>query len=347
MLLLRGSPRVRVAAGARARALRPLQRRLLSSTPPAGDTANTACVVEIQTAQDFETLVMQASSQQPPVGGPVILDFYADWCEPCKKLTPKLESLVAGTDGAIRLAKVNVDNHPELAQALQVKSLPTVMLVHMGKLADSFQGVLPDPQLKAFVEKAVDLVGGPTGAKAAEEAAALLESGDVAGATSTYAQLLYLPEWASTAKAGLAMCALKDDNLELAQELVAEMKKAHPGEVDKPVVRRAISAVSLAAEASSAAGGRSVSELRALLDEDPLAHATRFELAQALMARDEAASAVDELLAILKKDKAFAAQTDDGPKSARELLLQIFDALGTASDVTKKGRRRLANILLM
>ena len=174
---------------------------------PAPPAANTASVVEVKTAADFENLVMAASSQPPPIGGPVILDFYADWCEPCKKLGPKLESLVGNAGGQLRLAKVNADNHPELTQALQVKSLPTVMLIHMGKLVDKvalrlqpstawipcharlrrhatsaapsphplptlsplsarappqFEGELTDTQLKAFVQKAQDLVGGLT-----------------------------------------------------------------------------------------------------------------------------------------------------------------------------------------
>ena len=109
---------------------RGLLARALSTAPPAAAAANTGAIVEIASAADFETLVMKASTQAPPVGGPVILDLYADWCEPCKKLTPILERLVVQSAGSVRLAKVDVDKLPELAQALQVKSMPTVMLVH-------------------------------------------------------------------------------------------------------------------------------------------------------------------------------------------------------------------------
>ena len=123
-------------------------------------SSSTSSVIELKSAAEFESLVRDASSQPPPVGGPVILDFYADWCEPCKTLTPKLEKLVQAAGGAVRLAKVNVDKLPELAQALQVKELPTVMIVHMGKLVDSFKGVLPDAEIKAFVDKAIGLAGG-------------------------------------------------------------------------------------------------------------------------------------------------------------------------------------------
>ena len=176
--------------------LLPHAHRLLSTMPrpPAAAMAtntaqNTAQIVEIKSPQEFEQLAVVASAQPPPVGGPVILDFYADWCGPCKQLTPKLEKLVMASQGAVRLAKINVDNLPEIAQALQVKSLPTVMLLHAGKLVDQFTGVLPDAQIKQFVDKAAALVGGAgVGPRALEEAATLLEGGDVPGATLVQAQ---------------------------------------------------------------------------------------------------------------------------------------------------------------
>jgi len=321
--------------------------RALSSAAGAS-TANTGAVVEIASAAEFESLVMAASSAAPPVGGPVLLDLYADWCQPCKMLTPKLEALVTSSRGAVRLAKLNVDNVPEIAQALQVKSLPTVMMVHKGKLVDQFQGVLPDDKLKAFVQKAIDLAGGGgQGPQALEAAALLLDEGDVAGATEAYVGLLALPELAASAKAGLALCALKDDNMAVAQDMVAELHKAHPGDLDKADVRKAVSAVRLAADTSGDGESRSVDELRASLEVDPAAHATRFELAQALLRQQDAEGAVAELLVILKRDKAFAVAGPEGNKTARELVLQVFDSLGNDHDVTKKGRRRLANILLM
>ena len=118
--------------------------------PPGGGGGSTQSVVEIRSAQEFDQLCVAASATPPPVGGPVVLDFYADWCQPCKQLTPKLQKLVEGAQGAVRLAKINVDALPELATALQVASLPTVMLLHGGKLVDSFQGVVPDASLKAL-----------------------------------------------------------------------------------------------------------------------------------------------------------------------------------------------------
>ena len=322
----------------------PLLARSLSTRPPSPPASNTQSVVEITSTADFDELCMKASLTPPPVGGPVILDFYADWCQPCKQLTPKLSALVEAAQGSVRLAKINVDNLPELAQALQIASLPTVMLIHKGKMVDSFQGVLADQALKAFVSKAIGLGGGADGAvgpKALEAAAALLESGDVPGATGAYAELLQLPEMAASARAGLALCALGDGNLALAQEMVAELHKSHAKDLNLPDVRKAISTVALAADAPDAGDGRAPSELRALLEANPKDHAARYELAQALLGSGDQEEAIEQLLLIVRRDKNW----EEG--KSRELLLKLFDALGNDSEITKRGRRKLSNYLLL
>ena len=315
--------------------------------PPPGAAAggkNTQQIVEITSGQEFDQLCVAASATPPPVGGPVILDFYADWCQPCKTLTPKLTSLVERAAGAVRLAKINVDNLPELAQALQVASLPTVMLLHKGKLVDSFQGVLPDGKIKEFVDKAVGLAGGagPNSEQALAAAAKFLEEGDVPAATQAYADLMQLPELGGSARAGLALCALKDDNLALAQDLVAQIHKEHADDLNKPDVRKAISTINLAVDAPAGEGsGRSPSELRAALETDPKDHAARFELAQSLLQGGDQAGAIDELLLIVRRDKKW----EEG--KPRDLLLKLFESLGPESDVAKKGRRKLSNYMLI
>ena len=333
--------------------LQPLHRRTMSSVPPPppsspNKAASTGSIIEITAAADFEPLVMAASAEPPPVGGPVIIDFYADWCEPCKQLTPALEKLVVAAQGAVRLAKVNVDNLPELASALQVKELPTVMVVHKGKLVESFMGGLPEAKLKEFVDRAVALAGGPaSGKRALEEAAVLLDEGKLGEATQAYADLTALPEHAASATAGLAMCALADDNLAMANEMVTVLQKKHAAELGAADVRKAISRVALAQQDEGS--GASVEELHAQLEEEPLRHAARLELAQLLMQRDEGEAAVNELLLIIrktvrKKDDAEAAQA---AADAKAYLFKVFDAMGTDDPLAKASRRRLANILLV
>lgn len=341
--------RARLATTRAIRGAPSLLRTLSTAAPPpppppsGGDVdKNTQSIVEITSPQEFDALCVKASATPPPVGGPVILDFYADWCQPCKQLTPKLMQLVNNAKGAVRLAKINVDHVPEIAQALQVASLPTVMLLHGGKLVDSFQGALDDKALKAFFDKAVGLAGGvgTAGPQALEEASTLLEQGDVPGATAIYAELMQLPELAASARAGLALCALKDDNLALAQELVAALHKEHPSALSQPDVRRAVSTIELAAD-GPADGTRASSELLALLEADPKDHAARFELAQTLLGDGDHEGAIEHLLLILRRDKTW------NGNAHRELLIKIFDSLGSESEAVKKGRRKMSNYILM
>lgn len=208
-----------------------------------GAAAGTAAIVEVDAAS-FEALVVRASLAEPPVGGAVLVDAYADWCAPCKALTPKLERLVLAAKGAVRLAKLNVDANPELAQSLQIKSLPTVLLVHKGKLVDSFTGVLPDEQVAAFVKRAADLGGGAASAeRALADAAAALEAGQVEGARALYTALGQLPEHAADAAAGLTLCAVAEGDGSQARSLAATLAEHFKAELGRPLLRQALAQV--------------------------------------------------------------------------------------------------------
>ena len=320
-------------------------KRHLALSAPAAHPSTSAKILQVNETEEFETLVQQFSKAKPPNGGPVILDCYADWCQPCKQLTPKLEKLVQ--DAApknLRLAKLNVDLLPELAQALRITSLPTVMLVHDGKLVDSFKGGLPDEKLKQFIDKAVELAGNSDSddAKLLDDAMALLGAGNVPEATQIFAELTQVKEHAAPATAGLALCALGDDppNSSLAHDLVATLHKKFPQQLDNEFVRQAISRVALA-DIVGTGDENEIARLHTQLEMDPMAHDARFELATSLLSQGDEEGAVAELLFILKKNRGW----NDG--AAKTTVLQIFESLGSSHEVTVSGRRRLANILLL
>eukprot|EP00307_Rebecca_sp_RCC1486_P009600 CAMPEP_0119418244 /NCGR_PEP_ID=MMETSP1335-20130426/17752_1 /TAXON_ID=259385 /ORGANISM="Chrysoculter rhomboideus, Strain RCC1486" /LENGTH=396 /DNA_ID=CAMNT_0007443473 /DNA_START=41 /DNA_END=1228 /DNA_ORIENTATION=- len=299
-----------------------------------GGGGSTAAIVEVNRA-NFEQLVIRASMEDPPVGGAVIIDAYADWCGPCKQLTPKLERLVTASGGAVRLAKLNVDVEQELAQSLQITQLPTVLLVHKGKLVDSFTGAVPDQQLAQFVTKAVQLAGGAaSGERALDEAGAAFEAGDYARAEGLYHALTRLPEHAAEATAGLAMCALRAGDHATAKTLVARLHESHKDALDRPRVRQAIAQLELVADVEGAEGvaeGGGLDELRAAVAADDGAPEPKFALAQALVARGEPAEAIELCLAILRAERGW----NEG--AAKEFLFKIFDSLGGGARADEEG----------
>ncbi|KAG8462751.1 hypothetical protein KFE25_004727 [Diacronema lutheri] len=309
---------------------------------PGGGGA-TAAIVEVDTAS-FEALVVKASLADPPVGGAVIVDAYADWCGPCKSLTPKLERLVLAQRGAVRLAKLNVDNNPELAQSLQIKSLPTVLLVHKGKLVDSFTGALADAQLVAFVQRAAELGGGAASAeRALADAAVALEAGELERAQALYSALGQLPEHAADAAAGLALCAVRAGDGATARTLAATLVEHFKADAQRPLVRQALAQVELLVEGADADGADgadgSVASLRARVAAELTNLEAKQQLATRLVATGEQAEAIELCIEIIKQDKAW----NEG--AGKVLLMKIFDSLGNGHALTKRGRRKLANLL--
>jgi putative thioredoxin len=273
----------------------------------------------------FMADVIEASRETP-----VIVDFWATWCGPCKQLGPALEKAVKAAGGAVKLVKIDVDKNPVFAGQLRVQSIPTVYAFDGGRPVDGFTGALPESQVKAFVEK---LIRAPAISEEAELLAIgheALEAGDVAGAAQAFAEVLRSQPDNLEAIGGLARCYLVGGDLERAAEAAA-MAPADARNADLESVRAAL-ALSKDAPSETADAER---RLRA----DPNDHAARAEIAAALAAKGQFGPAADQLLEIIGRDR------DWNEGAARAQLLKVFEAAGQTSDVTKQGRRRLSSIL--
>ena len=273
----------------------------------------------------FVTDVLEASKVQP-----VIVDFWATWCGPCKQLTPALEKAVTAANGAVKLVKIDVDKNPSFAGQLRVQSIPTVYAFVDGRPVDGFMGAVPDSKIKEFIQTLI----GPAEPSDAEQILAYakeaLDAGDIGGAAQAYAQALQMEPENVKAIAGLARCYLTGGDAERAQEIV-DMAPAGTKDAELDSVRAALA---LAGEAQSETG-----PFEKRLAADPEDHEARFELAKALAAQGRMESAADHLLTIIEKDRAW------NDEAARKQLLTIFEAAGPTSEVAKKGRRRLSSIL--
>jgi putative thioredoxin len=296
---------------------------------PGGGAAAAAAVKDVTTAS-FMAEVVDASFDQP-----VIVDFWAPWCGPCKQLGPILEKVVRGANGAVRMVKLNIDENPEIAQQMRIQSIPAVYAFKDGRPVDGFVGALPESQVKQFVQR---LGGGGGGPSPVDEALAMakeaVQTGDHASAVALYSQILQHEPEHIEALGGLARALVARGELDKAQQALARVPKESANHADIVAARAALELAEQAQKAMGSAG-----KLRARLEQNPDDHEARLELATALFGSGEREAAVDELLNLYKRDRNW----DEG--AARKQLVKFFEAMGPTNPLTLSARRRLSSLM--
>ncbi|MGX1098323.1 thioredoxin [Amorphus sp. MBR-141] len=304
-------------------------RQIASATPAGAGAAAGDGVVIDATTQTFARDVLEASRAVP-----VLVDFWAPWCGPCKQLTPILEKVVREAGGTVRLVKLNIDDDPQIAQQLGIQSIPAVIAFKDGRPVDGFMGALPEGQVKQFVEQ----IAGPGGpgaalAEALAQADALRQSGELQGAVELYLDILQQDPGSVEAIAGLALCQVEAGDVEDARQTLAMIPEELAGDPNVAAVHAAIALADEAAEAGDAAA------LEAQVQANPDDHQARFDLAVALAGSGAREKAVEHLLAILRADREW------NDAAARTKLLSFFEVWGPKDPATIVGRRKMSSLL--
>lgn len=270
---------------------------------------------------------------------PVIVDFWAPWCGPCKTLQPMIEKVVKEAKGAVKLVKIDIDKNQMLAQQLRIQSIPAVYAFFGGRPVDGFMGAVPESQLKQFVDRLVQAAGGVPGgagneiAELLEQAKAALAQNDMDTAAQIYSEILGVEPKNVTALAGLARYQAAAGELDAAKELLAQIPAKERNGSDVAAVQAAIDLAEKAKEAGP------LGDLKAKAAADPKDFQARLDLAMAYWAANQKQEAVDELLAMIKLDRNW------NEAAARQQLLKFFEALGFTDPISVDGRKRLSTIL--
>jgi putative thioredoxin len=302
-----------------------------SAAAPAGASD----VVKDSTDRDFMVDVIEASRDVP-----VIVDFWAPGCGPCKQLGPIIEKLVRAAKGAVRLVKIDTDQHPMIASQLRVQSIPAVYAFFQGRPVDGFMGAKPESELKAFIEKLVKLakasgVGSPGDIleEAFAQAKGMMEAGDLQGALDLYGEILHAEPENAQAYTGMVRCLIAAKDLENAKAMLAQAPESMAKDKELANVRAALEVAEQAANAGP------IPELLEKVAHDANDHGSRFDLAMALFAAGKREAAVEELLQIVRRDRTW------NEDAARKQLVKFFEAFGPTDPLTVQTRRKLSTIL--
>ncbi len=300
---------------------------IIDPQAPAANAAPPTDVIKDSDTRSFAADVVEASMQTP-----VIVDFWAPWCGPCKQLGPMLEKLVRQAGGLVRLVKINIDENKELAAQLRVQSVPMVYAFVGGQPVDGFVGAQPESKLRAFIGQLTGDAHAPLD-DALEQAQAVLDSGDPQGALATFSQILAQDSTNPKAVAGLIRSCVAAGDMASAREVVNGLTAELRAVAD---VAAAVAAIELAEQGGS---GGDLSDLQDAVAKDPDNHQARYDLAVALYGANRPEAAVDELLELVRRDR------DWNEDAARKQLVKIFDAVGPTHPLTVASRRRLSSLL--